>query len=110
MRSSFLRGVSAFLSISAFLTCAAPPAFAANRPVVHRVPPVYPQIAKMMHVQGVVQVEVAVAADGKVTQVKAVGGNKMLEPAAEYAIRRWRFAAEAAPSVENIVIDFEDNE
>lgn len=110
MLSPFLRKIPAILPAIAFLACAAPSAFAASRPVVHRVPPVYPAIAKMMHVQGVVHIEVAVAADGDVTRTKAVSGNKMLEPAAEYAIRRWKFAAEAAPSVENVAIDFEDNE
>lgn len=110
MRFPFLRGIPAALPAMVVLICAAPSAFAAGRPVVHRVAPIYPQIAKMMHVEGVVHVEVTVAANGRVTETKALSGNKMLEPAAEYAIRHWKFAAAAAPSVENVTINFEDNE
>lgn len=110
MLSSLSRKISAALPAVAFLMCAALPAFAASRAVVRRVPPVYPQLAKMMHVEGVVRVEATVAANGDVTKAKAISGNKMLAPAAEYAIEHWKFAPAAAPSVESIAIDFEDNE
>lgn len=107
MNSSLVRKTSATMTALVLLACTALPACASDRKVVRRVAPIYPQIAKMMHIGGVVRVQATVAPNGEVTQAKAVSGNKMLVPAAEDAIRRWKFAPEAASSTENINIDFE---
>ena len=67
------------------------PGHADERRVEKRVPPVYPEIAKRMRIAGIVHVEATVAADGSVTTVKATTGNKMLSPAAEDAVKRWKY-------------------
>jgi TonB family protein len=90
--------------------CAALPSAAADRKVERRVQPVYPELAKRMHIGGTVRVEAAVAADGSVTEAKIVSGNKILAPAAEDAIRKWKFAPEAVASTENVAIEFELND
>jgi TonB family protein len=86
------------------LTC-----HAEDRKVQKRVPPVYPELAKRMHVGGVVRILATVAADGTVTDVKTISGNKMLSPAAEDAVRKWRFAAGDSESAVNIDISFDVN-
>jgi TonB family protein len=80
---------------------------AEDRKVQKRVPPVYPELAKRMHIGGVVRVLVTVAADGTVTDVKTVNGNKMLSLAAEDAVRKWKFVAGDSESTVNIDINFE---
>jgi TonB family protein len=67
------------------------PARADDRRVEKRVPPIYPEIAKRMHISGIVHVEATVAPDGSVTAAKATTGNKMLSLAAEDAVKRWKF-------------------
>jgi TonB family protein len=86
------------------------PACASDRKVQRRVQPVYPELAKRMHIGGTVRVAATVAADGSVTQAKTISGNKMLAPAAEDAIKKWKFAPGDSPSTENIDIDFEVND
>ncbi len=85
------------------------PGHGEERRVEKRVSPVYPEIAKRMRIGGVVHVEATVAADGSVTAVKAVSGNKMLTPAAEEAVKRWKFAPGDGQSTVGVDINFEVN-
>jgi outer membrane biosynthesis protein TonB len=55
-------------------------------------------------------VTATVAADGSVTEARTVSGNRLLAPAAEDAIRKWKFVPGEGPSTENINIDFEAND
>jgi len=104
------RKISTAAAALALAACCALPVAAAERKVERRVAPVYPELAKRMHIGGTVRVSTTIAADGKVTQAKAVSGNKLLEAAAEDAIRQWRFEPDAGSSTENIDIDFVEND
>jgi TonB family protein len=84
------------------LTC-----HAEDRKVQKRVPPVYPELARRMHVGGVVRVLVTVAPDGTVTDVKTLSGNKMLSQAAEDAVKKWKFVSGESESAVNIEISFD---
>jgi TonB family protein len=67
------------------------PVYAADRAVKSRVSPMYPEIAKRMKITGVVKMEVTIDADGKVTAVKTIEGNRMLSMAAEEAVHKWKY-------------------
>ncbi len=97
------------LLIALFCLLFAVPGHADDRRVERRVPPVYPEIAKRMRITGIVHVEATVAADGSVTAVKATNGNKMLSPAAEDAVKRWKFVPGDGQSTVGIDVNFETN-
>ena len=82
------------------------PAFAAARAVKYRVPPVYPEVAKRLRIEGVVRVAATVDAKGDVTDVKEVSGNHILSLAAEEAVRKWKFEPASGQSIINIDINF----
>jgi len=83
------------------------PAHAADaRAVKSKVSPAYPEIAKRMKITGLVKLEATVDADGKVTAVKALSGNSMLSPAAEDAVRKWRFVPGTAESTVDVDVNF----
>jgi TonB family protein len=82
------------------------PGNATDRAVKSKVPPIYPEIAKRMKVTGQVKIEATVDADGKVTDVKTVSGSRTLSPAAEEAVRKWKFAPAAAATTENVDVNF----
>lgn len=82
-------------------------ALAEDRKVEHRVPPVYPELAKRMKISGVVKVSVTVAPDGSVLKAQALGGNRMLAPAAEDAVKRWKFATGPAQSTVEVDVNFQ---
>ncbi len=93
------------LTLMAALSLALP-ALADGRVIKQRVSPAYPEIAKRMHIAGVVRLEVTVSTDGKVVNVKTVSGNRMLSNAAEDAVRQWHFAAGSEESVEIVDMNF----
>lgn len=79
---------------------------AGDRPIKSRVPPVYPEIAKRMGIRGEVKVEVTVAADGTVKDVKAVTGNHVLQVAAEEAVRKWKFESGSGDAKVVVSVNF----
>ncbi len=91
------------------LACVSLASPAENRKVEKRVQPVYPELAKRMHVGGLVRVSATVAPDGTVTDAKTVNGNKLLSLAAEEAVKKWKFVASDAQSTVDIDINFEPN-
>jgi len=103
------RALRKFLQAVAFalsLVLAIPLRAGDERAVKSRVPPVYPEIARRMHVGGEVKLEATVDAQGKVKDVKTVSGNRMLAEAAEDAVRQWKFAPGEGEATVNVSIDF----
>ncbi len=79
-------------------TASAPPRIAASnapeegaRPVKHRVPPDYPDIAARLKLIGTVQLEALVAPDGTVKEVRVVGGPPVLVDAVVQAVKQWKY-------------------
>jgi protein TonB len=59
--------------------------------LMRSVQPVYPEIAKLSRVQGLVILEALVGTNGAVKTVKVLRGNPLLEEAAMEAVRQWRY-------------------
>jgi TonB family protein len=59
--------------------------------VDHRVPPVYPPIAKAARVQGTVDFVVKIGVTGKIESMKVVSGPPMLQQAAMDALKQWTY-------------------
>ena len=58
---------------------------------LQEVTPQYPRIAKLVRVQGPVEVELKVDEQGRPTEAKAVNGNTLLQAEALKAAQSWRF-------------------
>jgi protein TonB len=56
---------------------------------IKRVDPVYPELAVMSHLQGVVILDCMIDARGRVGNVKVLSGVPMLDEAAVTAVRQW---------------------
>jgi TonB family protein len=63
----------------------------AERNLVKRVSPLYPSIAKLVHVRGDVDLEVVISKDGTVSSVKVLSGDPMLVQAAVEAVKQWQY-------------------
>ena len=59
--------------------------------LVERVEPVYPVIAKQIHLEGTVQLRAIIGRDGRVNSLQALSGNAILVKAALDAVSRWRY-------------------
>jgi TonB family protein len=69
-----------------------------------RVEPIYPELARKMHISGIVKIEVVVGTNGTVKTARIVGGHPVLASAALDAAKKWRF--EPSPAESSGVIDF----
>jgi protein TonB len=59
--------------------------------LVKKTMPEYPQIARNMHVSGVVTVAITITPQGTVAEAHAVSGPVLLRPSAVEAVKSWRF-------------------
>ena len=76
------------------------------RPVKKRISPLYPEIARRLHIQGTVTVEVTIGPDGSVLDAKPVRGNSLLSGAAVDAVKRWVFFASSEKTIQTVEFDF----
>lgn len=74
-----------------------------HRACLTKVPPIYPELARRMHVSGTVVVHLTVQPDGSVSDAKVESGHALLSPAATEAVRRWRF--EPGPDITDQTVD-----
>lgn len=62
-----------------------------NQHIDHRVPPVYPPIAKAAHIQGTVLFDLRIGVSGKIESMKVISGPAMLQQAAIDCLKEWTF-------------------
>jgi len=109
MRKSLL-----FLAVMVVMTAStlagaqsAPTTTNSDRKVASRVSPVYPELAKKMHIHGVVKVEVIVRPNGTVKSTRVLGGNPVLVDAAQDAVGKWKFDTAQGETTEVVQVSFE---
>jgi protein TonB len=77
------------------------------RKVKNRVEPVYPDLARRNNISGSARVEILVAPDGRVKDVKVLGGNPVLVQAVTAAVIKWKY--EPAAEESSVIIKFDFN-
>jgi TonB family protein len=75
------------------------------RKVKNRVEPVYPDLAKRNNISGSVRVEVLITPDGRVKDVKVLGGNPVLAEAVVTAVMKCKY--EPAAEESSVVLKFD---
>jgi TonB family protein len=78
-----------------------------ERKISSRVAPVYPELAKKMHIHGIVRVEVIVRPNGSVKSSRVLGGNPVLVESAQDAVGKWKFEPTQAETTEIVQLAFE---
>jgi TonB family protein len=78
----------------------------AGRKLKFSVPPEYPELARKMNLKGVAQVELTVASDGTVKEVKEIGGNPIFLQALVQAVKRWKYEPSGRESLINVKFEF----
>lgn len=59
--------------------------------LIHRVDPIYPVVARAIHLSGTVRLHAIIATDGTVQSLEVLSGNPVLLRAAVAAVRQWRY-------------------
>lgn len=77
-----------------------------TRKLKSSVPPEYPELARRLNLRGTARVSVTVAADGRVTSAKELGGNPVLVDALIRAVKKWKYEPAAKETVVEVKFDF----
>lgn len=78
-----------------------------ERKVSARIAPAYPELAKKMHIHGVVRIEAIVRPNGTVKSTRILGGNPVLVEAAQDAVGKWKFEPAQSETTEIVQLAFE---
>lgn len=78
-----------------------------ERKISSRVAPVFPELAKKMHIHGTVKVEAVVRPNGTVKSTRILGGNPVLVEAAQDAVGKWKFEPAQSETTEIVQLAFE---
>jgi len=100
--------VTSLLALLVGLVASAPRAYAQEgaRKIKTKVNPVYPDLAKQMHITGAVKIEVVITPAGTVKSTKVLGGHPLLAAAAEEAVKKWKFEPASGETTEVIPFNF----
>ena len=79
---------------------------AGRRQIVKSCAPVYPALARQMHVDGTVVLSLTIAADGTVTRTELAMGHPLLAEAAKDAAKCGRYAKSGSETTQTIRFDF----
>lgn len=77
-----------------------------KRTVLQQRSPEYPELAKRLHLSGVVILEISIEPDGHVGDVKFESGHPLLGRAAEDAVRQWKYTPAAEATVTIVHMNF----
>ncbi|HZQ93504.1 MAG TPA: energy transducer TonB [Candidatus Sulfotelmatobacter sp.] len=105
------RSVTAFVVILMVfigsLCCAQTGPTSSDRKVTSRVPAVYPELAKRMHIHGVVRIEAVVRPNGSVKTTRILGGNPVLVDSAMDAVAKWKFETAQSETTQTVQVMFD---
>lgn len=59
--------------------------------LIHRVQPMYPQLARQARIAGTVVLQASIGKDGAIQNLRLVSGHPMLAPAAIEAVKQWKY-------------------
>ncbi len=102
-----MKGIPActFLAMLLFLAAVSLPAQEGRKLISNPTPP-YPDIAKKMHLSGVVKVQVVIAPDGQIKSTKVIGGHPLLVTAVEDTLKKWKYAPSSTETAALLEFNF----
>jgi TonB family protein len=78
-----------------------------GRKVKSKVAPSYPEVARKMHIAGTVRVEAVVKPDGKVSDVRVLGGSPILAKEVVTAVKNWQYGEGPNETLETLEFSFQ---
>jgi len=95
----------ALFAMALLLSTANLPAQEGRKLLSNPTPP-FPEIARRMHLAGVVKVQVVIATDGKIKETKVIGGHPLLVSAVEDTLKNWKYAPASAETTTQLEFNF----
>jgi TonB family protein len=105
--SSTIRRVLLMSTLGALLVGGAVRAQSAERKVLKRVDPYYPDVLRTRKIGGTVRLKVFVEASGRVRDVQLEGGNPILGESAMRAVKEWRYEPGERETIATVMVHFD---
>ncbi len=77
-----------------------------SRKVISNPEPRYPETARNLHIRGAVKVQVVIAADGHVKDVKVIGGHPLFVDSVQEALKNWKYAPASSETTIQMEFNF----
>jgi TonB family protein len=77
-----------------------------GRKLVTQPAPTYPEVARHARLSGTVKVEVLIAPDGTVKNVRVIGGHPLFVDATIEALKKWHYTPSNAESTASLEFNF----
>ena len=77
-----------------------------NRKALNNPTPAYPETARQFRLSGIVKVQVLIAPDGQIKDVKVIGGHPLLVNSVQEALKNWRYAPASSETTATLVFNF----
>ena len=77
-----------------------------NRKALNNPTPVYPETARQFRLSGVVKVQIVIAPDGQIKDVKVIGGHPVLVSAVQDTLKNWKYAPASGETTATLVFNF----
>lgn len=77
-----------------------------SRKALNSPTPVYPETARQFRLSGVVKVQVLIAPDGQIKDVKVIGGHPLLVSAVQDSLKNWKYAPASNETTATLVFNF----
>ena len=77
-----------------------------TRKTLNNPTPVYPETARQFRLSGVVKVQVLIAPDGQIKDVKVIGGHPLLVNAVQDTLKNWKYAPASNETTATLVFNF----
>jgi TonB family protein len=77
-----------------------------TRKVVSNPVPIYPDMARKLHLVGVVKVQVVIGPDGKIKETNFIGGHPLLVNAVEETLKNWKYAPASGETSTQLEFNF----
>ena len=98
-------GARTLLAMALTLSAMNLPAQEGRKLISNPVPP-YPEMAKTLHLAGVVKVRVVIAPDGHIKGTQVLGGHPLLVDAVEKTPEKWKYAPASGESTALLEFEF----
>jgi TonB family protein len=82
------------------------PSSSAERKLITRIEPDYPETLKRLNIGGTVRLRVSISAKGNVEDVELLGGNPILGESAAAAVKKWVYTASSSRTITEVSVSF----
>ena len=77
-----------------------------GRKVLSNPVPVYPEVARKMHLTGTVKVQVVIGTDGRIKEKIFIGGHPVLVSAVDDTLKNWKYAPASGETSTQLEFNF----